>query len=219
MADETKAGALLISQIGMFNEAVIHWNNVVEPAILSAIDQRVKDFAENNGFDGEFDLAESDNCWIAPPSWKIAAQDEKPAQDEKLAYKAWIEIGCTDDSGDFWTALFCTQGSNGDEAGFIFDVNAKSEFNGQKAWNAYAAKIEADLVKDLEVFGYKYLGKGKFFMPVHLDATQLAEAWEAYGTDGNLADDDCFEPIINVLEKIKESIPTFENIMENFNIK
>jgi hypothetical protein len=210
MGDETKAGALLLSQIGMFNEAVVHWENVVQPKILGAMDTIVEKFAVENGWDSKCDFEKNYDCWIAPTSWRLAGQDEDPD------HKAWFYMDDINTSDDFWIATYCGQGQEGGEAGFIFDVDAKM-FNGQRAWNAYATKIGSELVKALEKNNYKDLGKGKFLLPIHLDPEQLAKAWEIYGADDSkIAEDECFDPVRTALKTIEDSVSIFDRIMEDF---
>lgn len=210
MADETKAGALLLSQIGMFNEAVVHWENVVQPKILGAMDIIVEKFAEQNGWDKKCDFEENNDCWIAPTSWRLEDQDGD--QD----HKAWFYMDDINASYDYWIATYCGQGQEGGEAGFIFDVNAKM-FNGQRAWNTYTTKIGSELVKALEKYNYKDLGKGRFLLPIHLDPEQLAKAWETYGADDiKIAEDECFDPVRTALKTIEDSVGIFDKIMEGF---
>lgn len=213
MADETKAGALLLSQIGMFNEAKIHWENVVEPEILGAIDAIVENYAEGSGWDGKFDIND-DNCWIAPPSWKVADQKKKSIYKAKISLS--FDNDNEDDSEDYWTARFCKQGKEGNRAGFYFEVNS-SEFSGKNPWKAYAQKIDSDFVKELTAMKFEDASDGAFFLPIELDSGLLAKAWETYGADSdNLAEDDCFKPVIAALESIEKSIPIFDKIMDRF---
>lgn len=210
MADETNAGALLLSQIGMFNEAKVHWENVVQPKILEAIDTIVEKFADENGWDKKCDFEENNECWIAPTSWRIADQDEDPG------HKACFYVDETTDSDDYWIATYCGQGQDGGEAGFIFYVDAKM-FNGQRAWNTYATKIRSELVSTLEKYNYKDLGKGKFLLPIHLDSEKLAKAWETYGADDSkIAEDECFDPVRTALKTIDDTVSIFDKIMEGF---
>ena len=137
MEEERKAGSLIISQLGMFNEAVSLFNNIVEPAILEAFDKSVESFAHENNWIGTFDLeGDDDDCWLAPSAWNIADLGEK------AEHKAWFEIDSINEEDDSWTALFCRQANTGGEAGFVFNVDHK-KFNGKNAWNAYAANIDA----------------------------------------------------------------------------
>ncbi len=50
MANEKKAGTLILSQIRMFNEAKIHFEDVVEKAILDVIDKMLEMFSKDIGW-------------------------------------------------------------------------------------------------------------------------------------------------------------------------
>jgi|GEM_PF-427389 len=215
MADERKAGSMILSQLGMFNEAVILYGNVVEPTILKAIDKSIENFTDENNWEGEFDLAGDDNdCWLYPAEWNIAGPGEEPAP------KARFSIDCINGDDDYWAALFCRQGSTGGEAGFIFDVDP-TKFNGRRAWNTYTTTIDPVLIATLDRAGFNALGRGKFFLPVHLDANLLASAWETYGEEeiSEFAMDDSLKPLTIALETLKRSCETFEKIMSDFSVK
>lgn len=224
MADETKAGALLLSQIGMFNEARLHWEKFVEPIIHGAINAIIDKFAEDNTWDVNFDLNEEEkHRWVAPPSWRLEDQDDDPE------HKARFFMTSIKDEEDYWIALFCDKGLGGGEAGFAFKVEAK-EFNGKNVWKAYAKKIKSDLVKELKDRNYRDKGDGEFFLPIHLDAEKLASAWGKYGEiDDNfdvedydfsdIAEEECFHPVRTALKTIEDSISTFDKIMKGFETK
>lgn len=212
MADERKAGALILSNLGMFNEAAILFENVVEPTILEAIDFSVKAFTkENDNWEGEFGLADEDNdCWLAPAAWNTAESKDDDC------YKAWFDIDLINDDGDYWTALFCKQGSEGGEAGFMFNVDPRS-FGGKNSWNSYIKNIDSNMVTKLEKSGFKHQGKGKFFLPVHLDVNEIKAAWEKYGDENteNFAED-CLEPLSLALQTIQDNLVIFDEIMNGY---
>jgi hypothetical protein len=213
MADEKKAGSLILNQLGMFNEAVIFFGNTVEPAILAAFDKVVENFANERNWDGEFDLEGDDNeCWLSPSGWKIS----EPGKDTE-ENKAWFEVDSRSDNEDYWTALFCRQASAGGEAGFVFNVNHK-KFNGKNAWNAYSSNIDSDLITELDKNGFKNLGKGKFFLPIHLNADKLVAAWEKCGNEklDDFVEDECFEPLNDALEKLESTWEVFDKIINGF---
>jgi len=223
MADETKAGVLLLSQIGMFNEARLHWEKFIEPMIHGAINAVVNKFAEDNTWDVDFDLGEDKKRWVTPPSWRLEDQDADPE------YKARFFMSSINDEDDYWIALFCDKGLGGGEAGFAFNVDAK-KFNGKNAWKAYAKKITSELVKELKDRNYNDQGDGEFFLPIHLDAEKLANAWEKYGEIdddfdvedydfSDIAEDECFDPVRTALKTIEDSISTFDKIMKGFGTK
>jgi len=209
MADERKAGALILSNLGMFNESVVLFENVVQPTILKSIDYMIETFAKENSFDGVFDLAGDDTtCWLAAPGWK----------NEDYDYKAHFKIEVINGDKDYWVALFCKQGSEGGEVGFMFDIKNTKQFGGRIKWNAYIKNINQDTVFELENHGFKYQGKGKFFLPIYLNANEIKAAWEEYG-DENPKDfaEYCLSPLLAALQAILKNRHMFDEIMGGCN--
>lgn len=206
MSEDKKAGHLILSRLGMFNEAVVLFENVIEPAMKKGIDACAEYFVEENDWCGEFEFHSDDSCWLAPAHWRSNPGDEDPE------LKAWFEIDYIEDNNDFWTALFCGVATQGGEAGFSFCIDPAS-FGGKNAWNACAKKIPQDLILALDGIGFKNLGKGKFFLPVRLDCQQLAQSWLEFGEFTR--DDDSLIPLAASLEKLKQAVWIFDQIMQN----
>jgi hypothetical protein len=215
MADEYQAGKMILSQISLFNEAANLFGNVVEPAMLHAIDECTEVFAKDEQWVGTFELGgDDDDCWLAPAQWNVGEDNTD------LDRKAWFAIDNICDDDDYWTALFCNQGRAGGEAGFMFGAD-EGTFGKKMAWNRSFSKIDQATTADLKKLGFKIVenneGKKTFFLPVHLDAARLAEIW---GTDGDFsAVDSCFEPVKIALEKIKTAWPIFDAILKNYPVK
>lgn len=215
MADEFQAGKMILSQIGMFNEAVNLFGNVVEPAVLGAIDECIEAFATAEQWVGNFELAGEDSeCWLAPAQWNVGADNSD------LDPKAWFEIDCVNGEDDYWTALLCNQGSAGGDAGLMFGAD-EGTFGKKMAWNKSFRLIEDALTGELKSLGFKLVdnadGKKTFFLPIVLDAVKLAETW---GNDGEFSDvDPCLEPVKAALEKIKMAWPIFDAILNAWPVK
>lgn len=208
MSDEKKAGALILSQLGMFNESRKLFENTVETAILDGFDRAVEKFAEVNDWVGKFELSGDDSeCWLAPKDWNSAEPGEEPD------VKARFKVHCINDDDDYWTALFCGQGGSGGEAGFSFSVRPNKEKGGKTAWNKYAQLIDPALILNLASDGFKNLGKGVFMLPVRLDVNLLASTWEE--NEKFSYDDDVFFPLVQALEKLKTAQNIFNQILNS----
>ena len=209
MANEFQAGKLILSQIGMFNEASILLCNKVEPALLGAIDECVEKFVKAEKWIAITKFAEENDCWLAPAQWNVGEKKTK------LDPKAWFKIDCTiDKDNNYWAALFCNQPSEV-EIGFMFSSD-ESIFGKRRAWNQYFGSINKSSIVDLKKEGFKIVdndeGKKTFLLPIHLDAQTLAETW---GNDGKFSDvDPCFKPVRVALEKLKAALPIFEAILK-----
>jgi hypothetical protein len=216
MTNEYQAGKIILSQIGMFNEAANLFGDVVQPAILQSIDKCIEDFASSEQWIGRFEFGEEDEFfWLAPNAWNVSDESDDPDAD------VWFQLeSINDDEDDYWTALLCNQGSAGGEAGFMFYADNK-KFGRQRAWNNIFNNIDENLVDDLKNLGFKIVdsesGKKTFFLPIHLDAMKLAETW---GNDGEFSDDDpCFDPLKVALQKLKMALPTFDAILKNWPVR
>lgn len=206
MSEESKAGELILSQLGMFNEASVLFANIVEPAFLEGIDACVESFAGDSEWKGECDFHIDDgSCWFAPKSWMTNQDEDKPE------FKARFEIDSIDGDSDYWAALFCGVATQGGRAGFMFQIDP-SCFGGKNAWNACVKRIPQDLISRLTNLGFLNQNKGKFFLPVLLNNHLLAKSWIEYGEF--TADDDSFEPLRQALEKLKQAVPILDQIMQ-----
>lgn len=207
MSEENKAGHLILSQLRMFNEAVILFENVVSPAIEKGLDNIVESFADDNNWDGKFEFASEDaDLWVAPNHWII-----NPGE-KKLKPKAWFGIDYIDGDNDSWVALLCGVASHDGQAGFMFSVD-HSLFGGKVAWNTCAKKLSKELISRLTSLGFQNRNNGEFFLPVTLNNQLLAQSWLEFGEFTK--DDDSLIPLREALEKLKQAVPIFDHIMQN----
>lgn len=208
MSKTYEAGTLILNQLKTFNEGIFYFEQVLTPVVDSAIDSCVETFCENSDEDweGDFDFAANDNCWLAPERWNINPDGEKPN------FKASFDIECIHGDDDYWTALFCGVGVTGGEAGFMFYCQV-SEFGGKVAWRNHI-RNQGKLVDAIEALGFKKQNDGNFFLPIRLNASELAKTWDDSG--GELkGDDDCFQSVRNALDTIDKSVPLFDALMES----
>lgn len=202
-----EAGTLILSQLKTFNESVVYFENMVEPAFFDAIDSCVKKIYEDSeGWCGESELANDSNCWLAPDCWNTNPDEEDPD------LKAWFEVDMinADDNKDYWTSLFCGVGSASGEAGFMFRCQVK-EFGGKVAWKNHI-KSQEKFVYSIEKLGFKNQNNGSFFLPVRIDFSELAKTWDDAGE--LKGDDDCFQPVRDALETVAQSVPLFDALMQ-----
>lgn len=217
MANEFQAGKMILSQIGMFNEAAKLLEQDVETSVLGAIDECVEAFVKTEQWVGNFELAGDDDdstCWLAPAQWSVGEDHNDPDA------KAWFALDNIKDDTDCWTALFCNQGSAGGEAGFIFGAD-EGIYGKKMAWNKSFRQIDEASISALKKLGFKIVenddGKQTFFLPIHLEAVALAETW---GNDGEFSNvDPCFDPVKSALATLKTAWPIFDAILNAFPVK
>lgn len=207
MSQEAKAGQLILSQLKMFNEAVVLFENVINNAFEETVDGCVSSFSDDNDWVGKFELASKNKCWLAPKNWVINPKEKNPKVKSKFF------VNCLDEENmSYWVAIFCGVPAKDDQAGFSFEVEPNA-FGDKKTWSTCANQISPDLVSRLITLGFQNQGNGHFFLPVRLDNQLLADTW--HKEEKFAEDDDCFAPLREALEKLNQAVPIFDKIMDS----
>ena len=116
--NEKKAGALILSQIEMFNEAIVLFTETVEPEIFGCIDNIVQDFIEKNSqWSGKADFKQNQTCFLALEDWKSKKHSIKPSSSD---YYAYFSLDASSVFIDYWTSVFCNKSTSTTETGFFF---------------------------------------------------------------------------------------------------
>ncbi|MDL5037636.1 hypothetical protein [Comamonas resistens] len=203
MSEIKKSGEFILNNFQIFSEAVYFFEKSINPKILKGIDECVEVFSNENYWNGNFQLEENFDNWLRPQNWE-----------NEDGLEAYFEIKSTepdDDNDNYWVSLFCNKSSNNCEAGFFFGVETK-HFGGKRAWDAHIKSLPEEQKISLKEIGFKQF-EGHFFLPITLSNEELAKSWQA--EDPFTSDDECFEPLRDALEKLKQSVPIFEAIMES----
>jgi len=197
--EERQAGTLLLSQFKMFNEAVVVFEQQIDPAIWKGIDLCAAAFIKARGWGGETDYAESGTFWFAPKTWRV---DEE--------YKYFYEsLSTSSDEVDYELALLTGCGTRQEQFGFRF-LPSKAIFGPDRRLKAIASNIDQAVRIELSKFKFQDLGKGAFFLPVTLDLALMAECWQENGEFP--ADHELFAPLRCALETLEKAVPIFDAI-------
>ncbi|WAH54238.1 hypothetical protein LMA04_09575 [Pseudescherichia vulneris] len=195
--EERQAGTLLLSQLKMFNEAVVVFEQQIDPAIWKGIDLCAAAFIKALGWGGETDYAESGTFWFAPKTWRV---DEE--------YKYFYESFSTSNNEvDYELALLTGCGTRQGQFGFRF-LPSKAIFGPDKKLKAIASNI--DQAARIALSKFQDLGKGAFFLPVTLDLALMAECWQENGEFP--PDHELFAPLRSALETLEKAVPIFDAI-------
>ena len=195
--EERQAGTLLLSQLKMFNEAVVVFEQQIDPAIWKGIDLCAGEFIKERGWSGETDYAESGTFWFAPKGWRVDAD-----------YKYFYESFSTSSSEtDYELALLTGCGTEQAQFGFRF-LPSKAIFGPDKRLKAIASNI--DRASRIALSKFQDLGKGAFFLPVTLDLNLMAECWQENGEFP--PDHELFTPLRTALETLEKAVPIFDAI-------
>lgn len=197
--EERQAGTLLLSQLKMFNEAVVIFEQQIDPAIWKGVDLCAGEFMKARGWGGETDYAESGTFWFAPKTWRV---DEE--------YKYFYEsFSTSSDEVDYELALLTGCGTRQEQFGFRF-LPSKAIFGPDRRLKAIASNIDQASRIALSKLKFQDLGKGAFFLPVTLDLSMMAECWQENGEFP--PDHELFAPLRSALEALEEAIPIFDAI-------
>lgn len=197
--EERQAGTLLLSQLKMFNEAVVVFERQIDPAIWKGIDLCAGAFIKERGWGGETDYAESGTFWFAPKAWMVDAE-----------YKYFYEsFSTSSDETDYELALLTGCGTEQAQFGFRFQPS-KAFFGPDKKLKAIASTIDQASRIALGRLDFQDLGKGAFFLPVKLDPGLMAECWQENGEFP--PDHELFTPLLSALKTLENAVPIFDAI-------
>ena len=180
--EERQAGALLLSQLKMFNQAAVVFENQIEPAFIKAFDQCVKQCVLANGW-----YVSEDKC------------------------KCWFENYQTDSRvEDYFLAVLTHNATEKTAFGFRLALD-NSIYGGVRNLKHYVNEKTRPVLEKLAAMGFEDHGKGNFFIPLYLDGGQLSECWLEYGKFP--PEHTLFDPLKEVLAKLKEAVPLFDEIL------
>ncbi|QPW29768.1 hypothetical protein [Edwardsiella ictaluri] len=103
MENDRQAGALLLSQLKLVNEATVYFETVIYPAVYKGIYTCINDFVRESGWIGEISAYEDneDYLWLAPRKWKCTEQQDNNC-------KQWFESVETENNEDDYTLAVMT---------------------------------------------------------------------------------------------------------------
>ena len=203
---DNEAGALVIENIAMLEEAIALVNGEVSEKIFQAIDFVIKDWVKENGCDGCFNWFEAET-YFGALDWKIGSEAE-------ASWIAWFVMdrrGTLDDEFNLTSCL----GVRDTQIGFRFTINYGNLAKIKKYdWRKFTDQMNLEY-PEIENIGFQYEPKedGTWFLPWRLDGKLLAECYRQDTIE------DAMEPIKEALENLKVSLPLFDKIIEKAQIK
>lgn len=155
---ERQAGILILSQLKMFNEAVVYFEQHLSPAFWKSFDQCVERFMKDNNWVGKANYEHQDYCWLAHPAWVI----------EGVNCKYWFENSSTvTDGNDYILAVLTGTGTEQGQFGFEFKLNA-GFFGGARKLTSYTSTIQQQYREQLRELGLLDKGKVTIFFLLSL---------------------------------------------------
>lgn len=201
---ERQAGTLILSNLKMFNEAVVAFEKYINPAFWKGFDLCVERFKKENNWAGKIEMAQKDYLWLAPPDWVI--------EDDECKY--WFENDVTTSEGrDFYLAVLTQSHTEQGAFGFQFKLST-GWLGGTRKINAYLNSTDQKYRTQLVELGFEDQGKGNFFLPVRLDINQIADCWKEHGAFPT--EHEVFIPLHHTLEKLTKFVTIFDATFSAF---
>lgn len=198
--EERQAGKLILSQLKMFNEAVVYFEQHLIPAFWKGFDQCVERFIKDNNWAGKSNYEHQEYCWLAHPGWVI----------EGVNCKCWFENSSTvSRRDDYVLAVLTGTGTVQGKFGFEFKLDG-GYFGGVKKIASYANNLQQSCREELHRLELEDHGKGNYFIPVTIDPGVLAECWADFGEFP--PEHEVFSPLRAVLDKLLQSTETLDAI-------
>jgi hypothetical protein len=195
MSNEKDAGRLILADLALFNEAKVFFEKEIQPAVLDAFNEAVKDWANQHGWSSNAEWDQDNgklSLWLAP-QWSFK---DKKGGDDANPYFAfyWLDGG---KSPSYPLADLCGVGS--ERMGFWFEVK-------DKGWKKAVKPVVADYAEKLKP--HKFVLKDiDFYRPLCLDPARLPDAWSEGDYDEILA------PLVETLDALEKSWPIFNDLV------
>lgn len=203
---ERQAGTLMLSNLKMFNEAVVAFEHYIDPEFWKGFDLCAERFKKEKSWAGETGMAQKEYLWLAPPNWAVNA--------ETSAYKYWFENHVTTNEVIDYSLAVLTQSQTEQGAfGFQFKLNS-GWFGGTRKMLTYINNTDQKYRTQLAALGFEDQGKGNFFLPVKLDISRVTECWKEYGAFP--VEHEVFIPLQQALEKLAKSVAIFDELFSPF---
>jgi hypothetical protein len=226
------AAAQIIRHLRVFDESTKLLTFKVEPEVFGKIEQAIKpwfDFQrkqQKQVWYGSFEWnGNAEETVFAPKDWakdRAAVGDKLDWTSKEVpeAY-AYFSIGVRDgddrgdtENSDYWyLTRLCHVGTQSNSLGFVWTLN--EEALGVKGRKAQWKELLRKHAEKLERRGFSYESKdGRLFLPLRIDAEQLANSFESESVDDALQ-----QPLDQCLRIISEAVADFTEVIEEVRTK
>lgn len=198
---EARTEALIVRHIADLDAASRLVEEKLDPMLERALERLLKQWAREHKWESGGDWKKT-YPFVFPSDWNIGPRDgEGKYQD------AWFEVDAVESQSDaiggssYWIARLCGIGGS-----IIINWNWTKDGYKLKDWKAFAAKH----VADLKGAGFNYdEGSGGFFIPIKMDAEQVADAVESNTFE------DALRPVVyDALDRCFQAKGRFDKILK-----
>ena len=191
-----KAGALIINNISMFNEAAILVEEHITGNIFEKFLEIINQWIIKNRWSGETEWMETENTWASPEDWFIISEGEKIKIAEfRLDFEK-------KERNSYDIANLCECGDS--RIGFYFSKGKKKK---KKYFNS---KIKNISEKDIKLLSFNNSGEkyNGLFLPISLNNKDLAADYE------NDDFEESMKPLHSALEILLKAKNIFDPIVK-----
>lgn len=195
---QAELNALIVTNLRDLEGAASHVGNVLQKEIGAAIDDLVKALKSDAGWDGNVNW-DNDEIWIAPKTWM--RPDEGAGDRYHCQYSFEADDEAKSDLDHFWLSQLTGAGQA--KLGFLWSRNNITKGRWRKAVGQ-----QADLIARLRGVGFNYVeASGSFFLPVTIDAAEMARALAEESPDQAL------QPFRDAFGRLVEAQPLFDALI------
>ncbi len=199
---DNQAGALVIKNIAIMEDAITLVKGEVSAKVFNAIDETIKNWAETMKWEGSYNFTEAAVTFFGPSVWIMGTKQED--------WLAWfcIQGMDTDTPDEYWLTSFLA--ARNARIGFQFKLSYQRLGNaGKVVWRRFAERFNQSH-PEIEQAGFEFESKdGTWMLPWQLDSKILAENYL------NDAIEDALEPLQTALERVKTIYPVFAELVES----
>ncbi|MEG1489379.1 hypothetical protein [Acinetobacter sp.] len=208
--EHKQAAKLIIENIQLLEQAKILLEGELSQTFFNTVDKVIEQSVGN--FDDEMMAScnfHEDETWFLSTKWQqepFSFEDTKTWKNLYAFYELTNE-GCNERSNDWWLTNFFP--NDLDRVIFNFAL-WKNGFNKTlaKEWKFFAIQMNNDHPQ-IEELGFKFNPEGNWYLPMQsLDSKLVIESYESDTLE------DALTPIIDVLDKVKQAHPYFDQIVQ-----
>jgi len=193
MSDNKEAGRIILADLKMFNEAVILFEQEIDPAFWLEFNKAIECWAKDRRWNigGDMEL-ENKYSWLAPEVYE-----------EKLRFDFKSDVKQENGWLSYSLANLCGVGTA--IGGLLFSYEVEG-----KGWKRAARSIRDDYTDRLKPLGFSTSNSDEnpFYLPLQLDASGLVDAWINDDFDELLC------PLVTALGNLEKAVPILNEFVE-----
>lgn len=199
MSNNKDAGRMILGDLGLFNQAVVLFEQELEPEIQTKFAEAIQSWADKHDWASWINAENIDGACVAPPKWSF--KEESGDEDAN----PWFQFAPAESGDSYLLADLFGVGST--SVNWWFCIHEKGlGFESKKAWKKALQAVAEKYSERLKPLGIIY-DEPYFNLPLKLDPTKLADAW------GDDSYDELFEPLIAALDTLEKAVPILDEMV------